>query len=82
MYLDCTFGRGGHTKKILDKLSSKGQLVSFDLDDSAMEAAKNINYYKLENNLIIKLFLKQNYTYVFLNYMMKVIINLEKREKK
>ena len=43
-YLDCTFGRGGHTKKILEKLSLKGQLVSFDLDDSAMEVAKNINH--------------------------------------
>ena len=51
MYLDCTFGRGGHTKKILDKLSSKGQLVSFDLDDSAMEAAKNIKH---ENFRFIK----------------------------
>ena len=44
MYLDCTFGRGGHTKKILEKLSLKGRLVSFDLDDSAMEVAKNINH--------------------------------------
>ena len=51
MYLDCTFGRGGHTRKILDKLSSKGQLVSFDLDDSAMEAAKNIKH---ENFRFIK----------------------------
>ena len=51
MYLDCTFGRGGHTKKILDKLSSKGQLVSFDLDDSAKEAAKNIKH---ENFRFIK----------------------------
>ena len=51
MYLDCTFGRGGHSKKILDKLSSKGQLVSFDLDDSAMEAAKNIKH---ENFRFIK----------------------------
>ena len=51
MYLDCTFGRGGHTKKILDKLSSKGQLVSFDLDDSAMEAAKKIKH---ENFRFIK----------------------------
>ena len=51
MYLDCTFGRGGHTKKILDKLSSKGQLVSFDLDDSAMEAAENIKH---ENFRFIK----------------------------
>jgi len=51
LYLDCTFGRGGHTKKILDKLSSKGQLVSFDLDDSAMEAAENIKH---ENFRFIK----------------------------
>ncbi len=51
MYLDCTFGRGGHTKKILDKLSSKGQLVSFDLDHSAMEAAENIKH---ENFRFIK----------------------------
>ena len=51
LYLDCTFGRGGHTKKILDKLSSKGQLVSFDLDDSAKEAAKNIKH---ENFRFIK----------------------------
>ena len=51
MYLDCTFGRGGHSKKILDKLSSKGQLVSFDLDDSAMEAAENIKH---ENFKFIK----------------------------
>ena len=43
LYLDCTFGRGGHTKKILDKLSSEGQLISFDLDDDAMKVAKNID---------------------------------------
>ena len=44
LYLDCTFGRGGHTKKILEKLSSKGQLISFDLDDAAFEFAKNIDH--------------------------------------
>ena len=43
LYLDCTFGRGGHTKKILDKLSSEGQLISFDIDDDAMKVAKNID---------------------------------------
>ena len=51
LYLDCTFGRGGHTKKILEKLSSEGQLISFDLDDAAFEAAKSI---KQENFRFIK----------------------------
>ena len=44
MYLDCTFGRGGHSKKILEELSPEGQLISFDLDDAALEAAKSINH--------------------------------------
>ena len=39
-YLDCTFGRGGHTRKILEKLSEKGRLVAFDLDDEAVKEAK------------------------------------------
>ena len=51
LYLDCTYGRGGHTKKILEKLSSEGQLISFDLDDAALEAAKSI---KQENFRFIK----------------------------
>ena len=51
LYLDCTFGRGGHTKKILEKLSSEGQLISFDLDDAALETAKSI---KQENFRFIK----------------------------
>lgn len=42
LYLDCTFGRGGHTKKILENLSPKGRLISFDLDDEAMEFSKDI----------------------------------------
>ena len=44
LYLDCTFGRGGHSKKILEELSPEGQLISFDLDDAALEAAKSINH--------------------------------------
>lgn len=35
IYVDCTFGGGGHSKAILQKLSAKGKLVAFDQDDDA-----------------------------------------------
>ena len=35
IYVDCTFGGGGHSKAILAKLSNKGKLVAFDQDDDA-----------------------------------------------
>jgi 16S rRNA (cytosine1402-N4)-methyltransferase len=39
IYVDCTFGGGGHSKAILSKLSAKGKLVAFDQD---ADAAKNL----------------------------------------
>lgn len=38
IYVDCTFGGGGHSKGILDKLGANGKLVAFDQD---ADAAKN-----------------------------------------
>jgi len=35
MYVDCTFGGGGHTKGILDKLDKSGRVVAFDQDADA-----------------------------------------------
>lgn len=35
-YVDVTFGGGGHSKLILNKLSDKGRLIAFDYDDDAM----------------------------------------------
>ena len=32
IYVDLTFGGGGHSKLILEKLSSKGKLIAFDQD--------------------------------------------------
>ncbi|MFY7964576.1 MAG: 16S rRNA (cytosine(1402)-N(4))-methyltransferase RsmH [Chitinophagaceae bacterium] len=37
VYVDCTFGGGGHSKGILDKLSSTGKLVAFDQDTDAQQ---------------------------------------------
>jgi 16S rRNA (cytosine1402-N4)-methyltransferase len=41
-YIDGTFGRGGHSKKILSKLDSKGRLFAMDRDLAAIETAKQI----------------------------------------
>jgi 16S rRNA (cytosine1402-N4)-methyltransferase len=35
IYVDCTFGGGGHSKFILGKLSAEGKLVAFDQDEDA-----------------------------------------------
>ena len=42
VYVDGTFGRGGHSKKILAQLGSSGRLVAFDRDLSAIESGKAI----------------------------------------
>ena len=40
-YVDATFGRGGHSRLILSRLSSQGRLIAFDKDlDALAEAAK------------------------------------------
>ena len=35
VYVDCTFGGGGHSRGILDRLGTKGKLVAFDQDADA-----------------------------------------------
>src|SRR3954454_22253004 len=35
IYVDCTFGGGGHSKGILEKLGRNGKLVAFDQDENA-----------------------------------------------
>ncbi|MDR0686953.1 MAG: 16S rRNA (cytosine(1402)-N(4))-methyltransferase, partial [Dysgonamonadaceae bacterium] len=37
IYVDATFGGGGHAKLILDRLSTKGRLYAFDQDPDATE---------------------------------------------
>ena len=40
VYIDATFGRGGHSRLVLDRLSKIGRLVAFDRDMDAVESAK------------------------------------------
>ncbi len=42
LYVDGTFGRGGHARRILGKLSPEGRLVAFDRDPEAVAAAAEI----------------------------------------
>jgi 16S rRNA (cytosine1402-N4)-methyltransferase len=38
IYLDCTFGRGGHSRGILEQLSYSGRLLAFDKDLDAINS--------------------------------------------
>lgn len=40
IYIDCTFGRGGHSGLILSQLGDKGQLIAIDRDLTAIKAAE------------------------------------------
>ncbi|MDQ7727471.1 16S rRNA (cytosine(1402)-N(4))-methyltransferase RsmH [Halomonas sp. SpR8] len=43
VYLDGTFGRGGHSRVILDRLGKQGQLLAMDRDPQAIAAAAAID---------------------------------------
>lgn len=43
IYIDATFGRGGHSNHILNTLGDRGQLIAFDRDPQAIEAAKRFS---------------------------------------
>jgi len=42
VYLDGTFGRGGHSRLILERLSARGRLIAFDKDPLAIATAQGI----------------------------------------
>ena len=47
-YVDCTFGRGGHSKEILKKLNDDGRLLALDKDLEAVKEGKNIKDKRFE----------------------------------
>ena len=43
IFVDATFGRGGHSRLILERLGPRGRLVALDRDDEAVAAAGQIS---------------------------------------
>lgn len=60
IYVDVTFGGGGHSKEILKQLGDDGRLFAFDQDEDAMENTLDDSRFTLinENFRYIKQFLK------------------------
>jgi len=48
IYVDGTFGRGGHSRKILERLGTKGRLIALDRDLAAIESAAAIQDLRFE----------------------------------
>lgn len=47
-YIDCTFGRGGHSKEILKKLNHDGRLLALDKDLEAIKEGETIKDKRFE----------------------------------
>ena len=47
-YIDCTFGRGGHSKEILKKLNDDGRLLALDKDLEAVKEGETIKDKRFE----------------------------------
>ncbi len=60
IYVDVTFGGGGHSREILSKLGKDGRLVAFDQDEDALQNALKDDRFQLinENFRYIRQFLK------------------------
>jgi 16S rRNA (cytosine1402-N4)-methyltransferase len=46
--IDGTFGRGGHTRALLDQLNAQARMISFDKDLDAIAVAESINDSRLQ----------------------------------
>lgn len=52
VYVDGTFGRGGHSRLILSRLGEEGRLVVFDKDPQAIVAARKLAAYDMRVGVV------------------------------
>lgn len=50
IYVDVTFGGGGHSREILSRLGKEGRLIAFDQDEDALQNAIDDSRFLLLNN--------------------------------
>ena len=74
IYVDLTFGGGGHSKEILKKIDKSGKLIAFDQDiDAHKNVIKDPRFHLLHQNFI---YLKQNLEYLGINKVDVVLADL------
>lgn len=74
IYVDCTFGGGGHSREILKRLGESGRLISFDQD----EDAKKNNIQDKRFDLVMQNFryLKNNLRYLKIDKVSGILADL------
>lgn len=55
-YIDCTLGGAGYTMAIAQKIGSQGEVLSLDLDDKALDNARQL----IKSNQVSNIFLKRS----------------------
>ena len=58
VYVDLTFGGGGHSKEILKRLNKEGKIIAFDTDEDTLQNQINDSRF---------IFLRQNFIYLMQN---------------
>lgn len=74
IYVDCTFGGGGHSREILSRLGESGKLISFDQDEDAKANALEDDRFELVMQNFR--FLKNNLRYLGIKKVAGVLADL------
>ena len=74
IYIDLTFGGGGHSKEILQRINNYGRVIAFDHDQSAINnIIHDSRFMLLKQNFI---YLKQNLSYLKISKVDGILADL------